>query len=354
MKVTFVLPTYLNSPSGGFKIVYEYANRLSSIGHQVTVVHPRNIEPQRGFTQTIKKHLWEYKLRLINRPLVSWFAVNSGVNLLLVADLRESKIPDSDVIFATACETAFSVAAYSAGKGKKFYLVQSYEIWNQPEDLVLASWKLPMHKIVISRHLSEIASGIGEQHRTSYIPIGIDFTDFKLLTPISERELRIGMLAHPNEAKGTRDGLQALEIVKRKHPQLQVVLFGTEPRLEFIPEWIGYERQPAKDRLVELYNSCRIFLNPSWSEGWGLPAAEAMACGCALVSADNGGVSEFSVDGQSALIVPVKRPDLMADKILALLDDDQSRMRIALSGYQGIQKFTWERAVSSLIEVTSA
>lgn len=211
-----------------------------------------------------------------------------------------------------------------------------------------------MHKIVISRHLSEIASGIDEQHRTSCIPIGIDFTDFKLLTPISERELRIGMLAHPNEAKGTRDGLQALEIVKRKHPQLQVVLFGTEPRLEFIPEWIGYERQPAKDRLVELYNSCRIFLNPSWSEGWGLPAAEAMACGCALVSADNGGVSEFSVDGQSALIVPVKRPDLMADKILALLDDDQSRMRIALSGYQGIQKFTWERAVSSLIEVTSA
>ncbi len=43
MKVTFVLPMYLTSPSGGFKVVYEYANRLAALGHQIAIVHPRNI-----------------------------------------------------------------------------------------------------------------------------------------------------------------------------------------------------------------------------------------------------------------------------------------------------------------------
>ncbi len=352
MKITFVLPMYLASPSGGFKVVYEYANRLAALGHEVAVVHPRTIEPQAGLVEAVKKRLWKFKLRLLNRPLVSWFDVNDKVNLILATDLNEQNIPDADVIFATASDTAFPVAAYSASKGRKFYLVQSYETWHLPEDKVQASWKLPMHKIVVSRHLQQTAESLGEQSRTTYIPLGIDLSQFRLLTPINERhELRVGMLAHPNEVKGTRDGLAALEIVKTKRPDLQVALFGTEPRLDFIPDWMSYERLPTAERLAELYNSCRIFLNPGRAEGWGLPAAEAMACGCAVVSADNGGIHEFAVDGETALIVSIKRPDLLAEKILVLIENDELRQQLATAGHQSIKQFSWERAVNSMVEV---
>ncbi|MDX2041805.1 MAG: glycosyltransferase family 4 protein [Acidobacteriota bacterium] len=393
MKITFVLPMYLNSPSGGFKVVYEYANRLAALGHQVAVVHPRTIAPQSGLVEAVKKRLWKFKLRNIpNRKplhrrgaentedaqrlwqktlrnlcdalrlggenaslrLVPWFKVNDNVNLILATDLNEQNIPDADAIFATASDTAFPVAACSVNKGRKFYLVQSYEAWNLPEETVIASWQLPMHKIVVSRQLQQIAASLGEAQRTTYIPLGLDVSVFRLLTPIHERhELRVGMLAHPNEVKGSRDGLAALELVKAKLPDLQVALFGTEPRLDFIPEWMSYERLPSAERLVELYNSCRIFLNPARAEGWGLPAAEAMACGCAVVSADNGGIHEFAVDGETALIVPIQRPDLLAEKILALIDDDELRWRLAVAGHQSIQQFSWEQAVNSMIEVLS-
>lgn len=371
---------FLTSPSGGFKVVYEYANRLSELGHQVSVVHPRTIESQTGLVEAVKKRLWKFKLR--NRRgaentedaqriwqktlrslwdalrlggendslrLVSWFKVNDNVNLILATDLSERNIPDADVIFATASDTAFPVAAYSPSKGRKFYLVQSYETWNLAEETVIASWKLPMHKIVVSRHLQRIAERLGEQSKTTFIPLGIDLSMFRLLTPIRERsELRIGMLAHPNEVKGTRDGLAALELVKTKHSDLQAELFGTESRLEFIPDWMSYERLPTTERLVELYNSCRIFLNPGRAEGWGLPAAEAMACGCAVVSADNGGIHEFAVDGETALIAPIQRPDLLAEQILKLVEDDELRQRIASSGHQSIQKISWNQAVNDL------
>src|SRR5690349_19634552 len=137
---------YLNVPSGGFKVVYEYANRLHHRGHQITIVHPRNIDITDGLVEQAKARLWQFKVRAKNHPLVPWFQVETGIKLGLVADLREPSIPDGDAIFATAYETAFPVANYSSKKGKKLYLIQSYETWNGEEHDVQASWKLPLHK----------------------------------------------------------------------------------------------------------------------------------------------------------------------------------------------------------------
>jgi glycosyltransferase involved in cell wall biosynthesis len=340
---------FLDSPSGGFKVVYEYANRLQERGHQVSVVHPRNLEPQLGLKQKAKSFLWILKLKWKSRPLIPWISIHPKVNLILAPDLREEFVPDGDAVFATAYQTAFRIDDYSERKGCKFYLIQAYESWNGPEDMVRASWHLPLHKIVISRWLRNIADGFGEADRTSYIPIGLDFARFKATTPIERRRTpRVGMLAHPNEVKGTKDGLAALEMVRAELPDLQAVLFGTHPRSADIPDWIEYVYRPSPERLPAIYNSCQAFLHPSWQEGWGLPAAEAMACGCALVSTANGGVMEFAANGETALLAPVKAPAELAKQLLLMLRDEKLRHRIARKGSEHIQQFTWDRAVNSL------
>lgn len=349
MKITFILPMYLDSPSGGFKVVYEYANRLQTRGHQVTVVHPRNDEPRKGAAQFAKSRLWQYKLQLKHRPLIQWFEVNPTVKLSLVPDLRERFIPGADAIIATAFSTAFYVDSYASDKGRKFYLIQSSETWQGSEESVRASWRLPLRKIVISRWLQKIAGELGEANRTAYIPIGLDFSRLHLIKPIKERITpRVGMVAHPNENKGMRDGLRALEIVKAKRPELRATLFGTHPRDEAIPEWIEYAKQPTPEQLQEIYNSCQVFLHPSWIEGWGLPAAEAMACGCVLVSAANGGVDEFAVDQVNALLAPIKQPEILAEKLFTLLTDDSLRITLAEAGARDIRQFSWDRAVEAL------
>lgn len=342
---------YLNVPSGGFKVVYEYANWLQRRGHQVTILHPRNVIEKQGWMEQVKAELWQYKVRARNRPLLSWFSVDAGVKLVLVPDLRQKFIPDGDAIFATAYETAFPVSTFSPSKGRKLYLIQSYETWSGKECDVNASWTLPLHKIVISRHLLRKAIELGEAERTSYIPIGLDLSLFKIITPLSKRKPRIGMLAHSNKAKGLKDGIQALQIVKEKMPSVRAALFGTEPRSAELPSWVEYIQRPSPEHLVDLYNSCQIFLNPSWTEGWGLPAAEAMACGCALVSADNGGVHEFATNEENALIVPIKKPEMLAEKILQLLLDEAQRTKIAQAGNQNVQKFAWDRAVDLMEQV---
>lgn len=349
MQITFVLPMYLNVPSGGFKVVYEYANRLQSRGHRVALIHPRTIERTRGAVESLKRLAWPHKIRWRDRPLVPWFPLHPEVRAQLVPDLGAASIPPGDVIVATAFETAFPVDEYPADRGRKFHLIQSYETWNGPEERVRESWRLRMQKIVVSRALLAVARELGVERDTAHIPIALDHSQFHLTTPIEQRPApRVGMVAHPNESKGMRDGLAALEMARAEIPELQAVLFGTMPRDASIPAWMDYLQRPTIAQMAALHNSCRIFLHPSWSEGWGLPAAEAMACGCALVSADNGGVHEFAADEVSALIAPIKSPPELARRIVRLLRDDALRRRVATAGAEQVRQFTWDRAVDQL------
>ena len=363
MRITFILPMFLESPSGGFKVVYEYANRLQRRGHRVTLVHPRNlglrpahlVSGRENLIDRLKRRLWAPRLQLRHwrhAGLVPWFSLDRGIDVRLTPDLDERWIPDGDIIVATAFQTARAVSGYGDRKGRGYYLIQSFEDWMGKAEEVRATWRLPLQKIVVSRWLERIAIELGEERRTCYIPLGIDCSHFRVTRPIERRSVpRIGMLAHPLPIKGTRDGLAALEMIRSESPEVEAILFGTEPR-ELIssdwPEWIEYVRLPSAAGLVDIYNSCRIFLHPSRLEGWGLPAAEAMACGCALVAAHNDGVDEFAVDGENSLLAPVGSPDGLAGHLRYLLQNEGRRIEIAQNGQRQIQQFDWSRPVGEI------
>lgn len=341
------MPLYLNYPAGGFKVVYEYANCLQARGHHVTLVHPRNIEPAVGAIEQMKSHLWPLRMHWRDGTLVPWFRLQPGVRVLLVTDLREKNIPAGDAIVATGYSTAFWVARYALQKGRKYYLIQHYETWDGNEVEVNHTWKLPLHKIVIAKWLWEIAKGFGEKERTTYIPNGLDFSHFRVLTPPASRPLRVGMLAHPFAWKGTLDGITALTEVHKHLPRLQATLFGTHPRPVEVPSWIKYKQKPTPAELLELYNSCAVFLHPSWAEGWPLPPAESMACGCALVAAANPGVLDYAENGMTALMAEVKNPLALASQLLAVLKNPRLRQRLAEAGRITIAGYTWERAANA-------
>jgi glycosyltransferase involved in cell wall biosynthesis len=340
---------FLAVPAGGYKVVYEYANRLQARGHQVTVVHPRNIAPQPGWREYVKSRFWPLKLHWRHQPLISWFPLAPRVTVKLVPDLRERYLPDSDVIIATGFETAFAVNECGAKKGSKFYFIQHYEDWDGDAARVRASWQLPLHKLVIAQWLYNIAVELGEEHRASYLPNGLDFSVFYVTHPPAERrQPRVAMMAHRLAFKGTSYGLEALRLARQRIPELQAVLFGIEPRPADLDGWCEYVQLPDAAALRELYNSVQAFLNPSLSEGWGLPAMEAMACGCALVSADNQGIRDFAEADESALLVPIKRADLLAERICEALTNENLRLRLAKNAEQSIRRFTWEKAVTRL------
>ncbi len=160
MRITFVLPIYPTVPVGGLRIVYQYANYLGERGHTINIVHSFSVAPMpkadfpapvRGIWRKVLK--WH---RVTFPPRVSWQQLNPKINLIYLPwNLDSAKIPDADFIFATAWNTAQFVHRLPSSKGEHCYLIQGWETWSQDatDELVGASWKLPMHKVVVSQKL---------------------------------------------------------------------------------------------------------------------------------------------------------------------------------------------------------
>ena len=98
----------------------------------------------------------------------------------------------------------------------------------------------------------------------------------------------------------------------------------------------------------ELYNAARIFLWTSEVEGFGLPPLEAMACGAALVTTDNGGSRDYAIPAETALVASYPDTDGLVAAVLRLLDDDAERIRLATAGNALARTFTWERSGEKL------
>ena len=340
MKITFILVGSAHNPVCGFKVAYEYANRLTQRGHDVTIIHPSLYKRDSSlYWRTIKSIRYAQRALLKSYSPKKWFTLDPKINLLWVSSLDKKNIPHADAIIATAWQTAEWVASYPASRGKKFYLIQHWENWNCTDSRLKNTWKLPLHKIVISRWLKEISDKLEED--CTYIPNGLDHSAFYLDTPINSRDPQsILMLSHKMTWKGTNDGLNALHSIKEEFPQANIDLFGVE-NFKKKPTWVNYHKNPTQEQLRSLYNKASIFIAPSWSEGWGLPACEAMMCGSALVATDIDGHREFTNNGTNALLSPPRNSEKMADNIKLLISDNEYRVSIAKAGNKSIQKFDW-------------
>jgi glycosyltransferase involved in cell wall biosynthesis len=93
--------------------------------------------------------------------------------------------------------------------------------------------------------------------------------------------------------------------------------------------------------LLQLYNACDVFVFPSFYEGFGLPALEAMACGRAVVCSNTSALPEV-VDGAAILFDPYA-VDEMVRAIADLLLDAELRARMERLGLQRAAHFSWQK-----------
>ena len=106
------------------------------------------------------------------------------------------------------------------------------------------------------------------------------------------------------------------------------------------------------DDLACLYAGAAVFVFPSLYEGFGLPPLEAMASGVPVVTSNRASMPE--VAGGGATLLDPERPDMTAETLASLLDDQNARAELALRGFQRAGHFTWEAAARRTIEVYDA
>lgn len=344
MKISFVMPLPMSKPVGGFRIVYEYAERLSLRGHRTTIYYPIAVPILKYRRPFIMRCL---KALICRKRIANWFEFKGKVEFKVIPRIDDGHIENGDVVVATAVPTAYEVAKLDASKGDKIYLIQHYEIWDGVE-LADNSYKLKLRNIVVAKWLGDKLKEVGAPVE-AYIPNAIDLGKYRILNGIDDRDrLHIATIFHKDPSKGSCDALKALEMVTKRHPGIKATIFSVFKKPATMPRWVEYIRDPGQSEIIDIYNKTAIFVSSSITEGFGLPGMEALACGCALTTTDSLGVREYAIHEETALLSPPADPESLATNIIRLIEDDRLRKNLALNGNRAVQRFAWDGNVDRM------
>lgn len=331
MRITFLCPHV--RIAGGVRAILTYADRLARRGHAVTVLVPG--------TRT-----WWGGVRAGVPP--AWMGEFHAA-IEWVGAWKPRALPDADALVATAWESAPVVAAAPARAGRKFYLVQHYEsLYHGRAARVDATYRLPLTKIVISSWLRELM----HDRFQSEAELLVTPVDPALFHRVDEARPagppRVLMLHHDYPWKGVADGLTAVAQARTGGRTFRLVGFGVKPPRDRAP-YDEFHADPPQANLARLYSGADVYLCPSWDEGLGMPSMEAMACGAALVTYDNGGSRDYARDGETALVAPRRDVAALGAALGRVLDDPALRRRLAEAGGAYVRTaFDWDRAVSRM------
>ncbi len=106
----------------------------------------------------------------------------------------------------------------------------------------------------------------------------------------------------------------------------------------------------TREKLAEHYSAAKIAVVPSLYEGFGIPAAEAMACGTPVIATTGGALPE--VVGNAGILVPPGNADALAAAIKQLINDEEMQRRMSAAGRARVkEKFNWEQAARRTLDV---
>ena len=185
--------------------------------------------------------------------------VRRGLGSLSCAEMcLVDGMPDCDVNVATFFFTAFPT--YYSGKGRGFYLVQNFEpsFFSDVKDRVRAglTYALPLKKLCVSKWLTDKVGGC-------FIGNGINLVKFRRKQMPKVYDVMV--IARRISWKGNY--APVVDALRRRGFSVLVV-----------------DGLLSEEKLVDAYNSSRVFLFLSEWEGFGYPPLEAMACGVPVVT----------------------------------------------------------------------
>jgi glycosyltransferase involved in cell wall biosynthesis len=316
---------------GGIRRFFELGRVWTGLGHQVALLTP---PPGPG-----------------GEPAEAWLPFGGEIG-----DISRLATERWDAVLSP--DPRLFLEIQSPGALRVFYAVlekapRAEEAWRRA-DLVLAN------SASMKRHLARrgiaAADGVGG--------VNLDFFRPPSPDPRPERSARgapVNVLVYgrlSRRRKGTWAAARAADLAARDAGvAVELTLFdapppGTTEAAEPLPLRVPHRwvLRPTQEELAALYRDADIFVSAERRAGWCNTAAEAMACGAAVVCTPSG-TEDFARDGETALVARWPWAWLLAKPIARLLRHPDERLRIAARGHEAIRAFGWERTANGILSL---
>lgn len=299
--------------------------------------------------------------RFVDPAIYRWMPLLTRPMVFESLDAMTEALPPCDVAVATMWTTAATVADLKfAGRAKAAaYFVQDYEAWFYPKgderrEQVRASYARIPNRIVKSQWLADKLKRHAAD--TTQIPLGLDLDLFSPGQPQARAPSVIAMARPGTERRGFGALTEVLQQIHERFPDTRITLFGSgELNTRKLPFPCSNEGLVEdQQHLAELYGSHRVFIDTSRFQGFGRCALEAMACGCACVLSDQGGVNAYAKHGSNSLLANPDDIFAMVDHVDTLLTEDDTAERLSAAAIDTAQQFDLRSEVETTLQYFKA
>lgn len=313
---------------GGSKIILEYASRLAGKGHKINIV------------------------TYDEKP--TWYPLSDKVNFIRVPNDEDIKnyIPKSDVVVPTSWKCIRK--AIESGKGPVAFFEQGgshlFEIDKLSErkkEVVLERMKLPPFIYTVSQYSADKIKEIYGKD-SGIIYNALESSVFYPREKEREAEdISITIVGSEDfKFKNIGEILEVIRDLKEKYPIKLNWITQTKPTIN--EEGKDAIVNPPQKVIGDVLRDTDIYICNSEYESFGLPTLEAMTCGAASITTDTGGMRDFVVDGENALVIKHHDKGDMKEKFERLINDRDLLHKIAKNGRDTASKFNWDNSISDM------
>lgn len=346
MKINIVLPNHAKVISGGYKVIFEYANYLAKKGNDIIIYYMMNDFKQRRhvpiqFVPVFGKYF--------EKSTPKWFQLDNQIKRKAIID--SSQIEEADITIATDIRTVEIVKSITVKGGTLLYLIQGYETWQAEEDYIKSSFSCGMNNVVVAKWLKEIVDKYSDKE-TVLIPNGIDGDVFRVDNS-NNRDLHSLSFHYRSAAyKGCNIAIKVIEKLYTLYPDLVVHIVSSEKNIPTLPDCCHVHVRIKPEEVAKIDNSVNVFLCTSREEGYGLPGLEALACGAVLVSTNYYGIREYAIDydrdheNGNSLLTKVDDVDGLVERVSRVFNGEDLRQRIENNGLRTASELTVEKSAT--------
>ena len=279
-----------------------------------------------------------------------------------------------DVVVATLWSTPALIAPFANRYPEKLYVyyVQDYEPWFFPHDpeseaVARESYTLVPNMVLMAK-TEWICRTILEKHgrRVHRVVPSLDKSVYhpRWDRPQANGSVTVAAMVRPSTAR--RAPLRTLRVLKavRKiaRANVRVEIFGCEAtdlerfiqsQRETLGDGFPFKNHgvlPPED-VAALLRKADIFTDMSYYQAFGRTGLEAMACGCAVLLPAKGGVGEYAVHGENAIVVDTASFENVVVALTKLVDNDELRRRLVRHGVETAARYGIARAALSELGV---
>jgi len=297
-----------------------------------------------------------HRVRIVTTGLpLTWRT--SAAEWIYVDDFNTYDARDDDFVIATFWTTLAD--AWAIAPEKALHLCQGYEgaftAYQPIRAEIDAAYRLPIPKLVVARSLIEICRQFTDD--VTYIGQIIDDDFFRPRTPPENTPMRVLLCGESQvDLKGIADGYGAAAHARWFHQKFDLIRVSPwapsrEEPLDAVQEFHVALNTREMTRLV---HSCDVLIAPNHrEEGFGLPAAEAMASGIPVVMTSIPSYLSFDERHDYALFAPQENAVELGEKLIEVLSDEDLRNRLRARGREVAEQWRASGVVER-IETTLA